>query len=314
MKVAVWVNDASEIKPEQTTAGIISELERRGHDVSVCGVRGLSVTPGGGVWCAGHEGSRVDLSDHDAVWVRTNPGRDAGAAYAHGVGLRLLERLDAEGVVVLNAPSGLERAGTKLYLCELSERVRPRTLVSRDIDQVRAFVTSCDGACVLKPLDGTHGRDVFKVDALAPSNLRQIIDVLCRDGFVMAQQYVAEAGRGDVRAILVNGEPLRVDGKACVVRRVPGAGDFRSNVSAGGRAEGEVWSDRLEQVVKELGPKLRRDGLFMVGADVIGSKLVEVNVYSPGGVGDASRFSGVDFMGALVTKFEERVEEVKGAR
>jgi glutathione synthase len=307
MKVAVWVNDAAGVEPKQTTAGIVAELGRRGHEVHVCGVRELAVTPGGAIVCRDRQGARVDLAECDAVWVRTNPGRDKASAWAHEVGLRLLERLEREGVRVLNPPGALTRAGSKLYLCELSERVRPRTLVARDREELRAFVASCQGACVLKPLDGTHGRDVFKVDASAPSNLNQILDVLGRGGFVMAQQYVEEAWRGDVRVIMVDGEPLRVGGRACVVRRVPGGGDFRSNVSAGGSAVSEEWGEELERVAAELGPKLRADGLFMVGADVIGGKLVEVNVYSPGGIGDASAFAGVDFMGALVDRFEARV-------
>ena len=307
MKVGVWVNDVEDVQPKQTTAGIIAELGRRGHDVHVCGVRDVGVTPGGEIVCRDGTGTYLTLSECDAIWVRTNPGRDRDAQWAHDVGLRLLERLEHGGVTVLNSPSALTRAGSKLYLCELSERIRPRTLVSRDLDELSAFVKSCRSACVVKPLDGTHGRDVFKLDSIAPSNLNQILDVLCREGFVMAQQYIEEAWRGDVRVILVDGEPLRVDGRTCVVRRVPSGEDFRSNISAGGSAVAHGWSDELECVVEELGPKLRESGLFMVGADVIGSKLVEVNVYSPGGVGDASAFAGVDFMEALVDRFEARV-------
>ena len=306
------VNDALGLKPDQTTTMLVRAAARGGRPVYVMSADAITLSASGRVEAlarrvqpcastlelvehlAGNPAESVGVEDFDVVMIRTNPGRD-GRVWAHNTALNLLRRVRDAGVQVLSDPEGLARASSKLYLAEFPQHLTPRTLVTRDGDRMRAFLAAVDGPCVLKPLDGTHGRDVFKVDPHSTENLNQIFDVLTRQGYVMAQEYVPEASEGDVRMLLLRGELLEVDGRVAAVRRVPGGTDFRSNVSAGGRATAVTITPALRRLAQEVGPLLRRDGIFMAGLDVIGHKIVEINVFSPGGFQDAEVFEGVDF-------------------
>lgn len=318
--IFVGINEISTLSPSQTTAQLILGLARRGHAVGVFGVDGVSIDPSGQVQLAVRQAATAPsiaamcaalaqapeepraVSSADAIWLRTNPGRYSRPD-VHGAALAILEIAADRGVAVLNHPLGLHRAETKLYLHHLPESVRPPTLVAQRPGQLRAFVEAAAGPVVLKPLMGTRGTDVFRVRAGA-DNLAQIIDVLCRQGPVMAQGYVPEAVDGDVRVLLVNGAPLKADGAFAAVRRRPPKGDFRSNVFRGGAAERVTEIPGVEAIAAAVAPQLAADGLFFVGLDLIGSKVVEVNVFSPGGLGDAERFGGVDFMTPLLDAFE----------
>lgn len=235
----------------------------------------------------------------DLVLLRTNPARDT-RGWAHQNVLTFLEMVRDRGVRVVNDPTGLKKASTKLYLQEFAPLVRPRTMIARDLGALRGFIDRMNGPCVLKPLRGTHGRDVFKISGPSADNLTQIMEIMTRSDYVIAQEFVPEAGAGDVRLLLVDGELFEVEGKVASVHRVPGKSDFRSNVSAGGSVQRAVITDKMREVVAHMGEVLRRDGIFFAGVDFIGSKVVEVNVFSPGGLTDAERFEGVDFTGALL--------------
>ncbi|MEZ4470401.1 MAG: hypothetical protein R3F60_06285 [bacterium] len=324
MRIAVIVNERAGIKPDQTTWLLVCGLLDRGHAVAVGEVTGLELDPDGRVLLAAvclegpsaspeaalarlHAGrpEAVPLFELGGVLVRTNPGRDA-RAWAHRTALDLLRLVRDAGVAVLNDPDGLARAQSKLYLSCLPREVHPRTLVSADPKAVRAFVEQAPGSVVLKPLVGTRGQDVFKVQA-GSENLSQIIDVLCRDAFAMAQDYVPEAVEGDTRVILVGGDILVVGGQAAAVRRVPGRGEFRSNVFQGGHAAPGGLTPVMARVAAAIGPRLRADGLFIAGMDLIGDRIVELNVFSPGGLWDANGFSGLDFVGGLADAVERRL-------
>jgi glutathione synthase len=248
----------------------------------------------------------VCVDELDAVLVRTNPGRD-DRAWAHSTAMTLLRVARDRGVLVLSDPDGLARASSKLYLAELPANITPRTLVTRDRAHIDAFLHDVGGPCVLKPLSGTHGRDVFRVDAAQPANLNQIVDVLARQGYVMAQEFVPEAVEGDVRLLMLHGEVLTVGGCVAAVRRVPSGADFRSNISAGGRAVAADLTPELLAVAQAVGPLLVRDGIFLAGLDVIGTKVVEVNVFSPGGFQDAEAFTGIDFSQHVISEVARRL-------
>lgn len=318
----IWfiVNEIDDLKPAQTTTILFQRMAKRGHPVMVCPIATISVDPAGVVHGRGRPLGPVDtpeaalsalakaaettapMAPGDAVWIRTNPGRYA-APGVHRSALAILELAAAAGVAILNRPSGLQRAETKLYLHHLPEQVRPRTLVAHHPATLRAFVEESDGPVVLKPLSGTRGTDVFRLRAGA-DNIGQIIDVLSRHGAVMAQGFVPEAVDGDVRVLLVNGRPLTVDGRVAAVRRRPPKGDFRSNVFRGGSAEAVTDIPGLDGIIDAIGDRLRADGLFFVGLDLIGARIVEVNVFSPGGVADMEAFYGVDYTTPLLDAFE----------
>src|SRR5690606_13210189 len=138
-------------------------------------------------------------------------------------------------------------------------------------------------------------------------NVNQIIETITRDGFVVAQEYLEEASEGDVRMFVMNGRPLEVDGKYAAFRRVNDSGDPRSNMHAGGKAKAAKVDDTMLQLVEAVRPKLIKDGMFLVGLDIVGSKLMEVNVFSPGGIGSVGDIHEVDFAVPIIEALERKV-------
>jgi len=252
----------------------------------------------------------IDLDGIDGIMVRTSPGRDARRGEVHRVALDLLRLVDAE---VLNRPEGLGKASSKLYLSHLPASTRPETVIG-GADVLRRFVLGRSAPSVLKPLLGTRGQDVFMVDPVSGGNLNQIIDVLTREGPAMAQAFVPEARAGDTRVLLLDGEPLVVDGHAAAVRRIPGGEDFRSNIHVGATAAPGVLSPAAKRIAAAIGPTLRRDGLWLVGMDLIGEAIVELNVFSTGGLRDAEANTGADFTGRVLDAFEARLTERTAGR
>ena len=333
MRILFLVNKATRVAPTQSTALLLMRAAARGHEVFVSGVDELEVLPTGApgavarrvpvagardrsAWMSALRGARAEPLDFDGldlIFIRTNPGRDAKRASLHETALGICRIARDRGVVVLSDPDGLTRAATKLYVSRLPAHIRPATLVSRDAARIEAFVRAQPGRTILKPLSGTQGTDVFRVEPEGDANLRQIIEVLVRQGYAMAQEWVPDATRGDVRLIVLQGELLEIDGQVAAVRRVPAEGEIRSNVHRGGspaRAERErVWAD----VVDAIRPHLLADGLFLAGLDLIGELVVEVNVFSPGGLDDAEAFSGVSFASAILDAVEVEVARQQAA-
>lgn len=329
MNIGFLLNRELDLKPSQTTSMLIARAAAKGHRVIVFGVgdvawreSGPAVTgrwvppigPGPGAVArtlralSASPRQSAPLADVSAVMVRTSPGRDTGRLDVHRTALTILRLAEADGCVVVNRPDGLVRAASKLYLSHLPAAVRPETLVSHDPHEIRAFVLGRSAPTVLKPLLGTRGQDVFLVRPGQTGNLNQIIDVLTRSGHAMAQAFVPEATAGDTRVLLLDGEPLMIDGHVAAVRRVPGAGDFRSNVHVGATPTPAVMSPTIARVAAAIGPHLRRDGLFLVGMDLIGDRIVELNVYSTGGLSDAEQNTGADFTGRVIDALVERVQ------
>jgi glutathione synthase len=241
------------------------------------------------------------LEAGDLVVIRTNPARDTRFG-VHQCGLDVLSLAQHQGVLVVNDPAGLLRASSKLYATRIPRAFRPRTLISREPHLLREFVETSPTPSVLKPLSGTRGTDVFKLGPGDP-NLGQIIDVLTRSGVAIAQEFIPEAADGDVRVIVLDGAPLRVGRAVAVVRRKPNGADFRSNVHIGGVPTATEFTPRLREIVQAVGPMLARDGLHLCGLDVIGDKIIEINVFAAGGLQDANRFYGVDFSGPIMDSF-----------
>jgi glutathione synthase len=322
MRIAFVVNDRREPSVEQTTTLLISAALRRGHEVFVCGVGDLSSSDDAGLSAHGcipdesdpaalvrqlseAESARRSLEEHDLCIVRTNPARDGGRRTQHLAAIRLLASLEERGIPVINSPQGLLRALTKLSLLDLPASLRPRTLVTRDASAIERFLENEPDRIVIKPLEGTRGRDVFMLERTGSrTNAKQIIDVVLRQGYAMVQEFVPGAERGDVRATVVAGEILEVDGRAAAVARVPDPSDFRSNLHAGGTAEMVEVSVSIREAVARIAPHLDREGLLHVGVDFVGGKILELNVFSPGGLHPSERLYGRDFSGAVIAAFE----------
>ena len=295
--IYVIVNRAEDLEGAQTTAELARRLEvRRPGEVEVVGVDALSIAPGG----APSARERA-IGRGDRVLVRTNPARSSRPA-DHGVALEILRRAERAGAVVMNAPGTLARAMTKAYLTGFDAALSPRTLISRDPSALRRFVESAPGRTVVKPGAGTRGRDVYAVGPGAP-NLAQILDHLCRQGYVVAQDFVPEAAEGDVRVVVLGGRPLELDGELCAVRRVPQGDDFRSNVAVGGRAEPVRVSAEVRALTERAASALAEDGIHLAGLDVIGRSIIEANVFATGALPDASTFYERDFFAPVLDYF-----------
>ena len=138
-----------------------------------------------------------------------------------------------------------------------------------------------------------------------------MIDAVSRDGFVIAQEYLQAAEHGDMRLFVMNGRPLRVKRRYAAFRRVRSGGDMRSNIHAGGAKAAAVIDATVMQIAEIVRPKLVQDGMFLVGLDIVGDKLMEINVFSPGGLGSAQQFEKVNFSISVIEAIERKIEYVQ---
>jgi glutathione synthase len=226
----------------------------------------------------------LDLGrDVDVVWMRQDPPFDLGYITA----THLLERLAGE-TLVLNDPASVRNAPEKLFVLDYA-RFMPPTLITRSLAEVRQFQAE-HGDIVVKPLYGNAGSAVFKIGADG-SNLAALTELfgeVWREPF-MVQAFLKEVAAGDKRIVLVDGVV------AGAINRLPGKGEIRSNLAAGGRAEASVLTPEEQEICDALGPELKARGLLFVGIDVIGGKwLTEINVTSPTGIVAIDAYNGTD--------------------
>jgi glutathione synthase len=235
------------------------------------------------------------LENVDCVFIRKDPPFDANYLYL----TLLLERLRGETLLV-NDPRGLREANEKLYTLNFAEFM-PTTLVSALQDEIFRFLKTVGGQGVIKPLDGAGGAGVMMLRS-EDKNARAIVENITGEGkrLAMVQAYVPAVTEGDKRILLLDGEVLGA------INRVPRADDLRSNIHVGGRVEPCDVTESEIAMVKTLAPKLRADGLFFVGLDVIGGKLTEVNVTSPTGIQELSRHKGEDVSARVIAWVESR--------
>jgi glutathione synthase len=251
---------------------------------------------------------RITVDDLDVLLLRSDPSQDAvRRPWAQNVGILFGQFAMRRGVIVLNDPSCLAMAMNKMYFQLFPEEVRPTTLITRDREEIRAFARQL-GTVVLKPLQGSGGTGVFLVRPDDMSNLNQMIDSVSRDGYVIVQEYLQAAEEGDLRLFMMNGQPLRHRGKYAAFRRLRSGGDMRSNIHAGGSKAQAVVDDQVLRIAELVRPKLVGDGMFLVGLDIVGDKLMEVNVFSPGGLGSAQTFEKVRFSSAVIQALERKVQ------
>jgi glutathione synthase len=250
---------------------------------------------------------RVDVTEIDVLMLRNDPSIDAQTPWAAEAGILFGREAVRRGVIVLNDPDSLGRAINKLYFQSFPVEARAETLITKHASDVKEFAKAHGGNIILKPLQGSGGSGVFKLDPKNGSNLNQIIEAIGRDGYIIAQAYVPAAKKGDIRLFLMNGRPLEIDGKYAALRRVAAKDDIRSNIHAGGKAEA-VEIGKVELAVAEvIRPKLMADGMFLVGVDIVGDKILEVNVFSPGNLHSCSDLAGVDFAVPILESIERKV-------
>ncbi|SMF77126.1 glutathione synthase [Allosphingosinicella indica] len=226
----------------------------------------------------------LDLGrDTDVVLMRQDPPFDLGYITA----THLLERVQGE-TLVINDPASVRNAPEKVWVLDFA-RFMPPTLVTRSVDEARAFLAE-HGEIVVKPLHGNGGKAIFKIasDGANLSSLIEVFNTAYREPH-MVQAFLPGVAEGDKRIVFVDGE---VTG---AVNRIPGEGEIRSNLAVGGKAAKTGLTSREEEICAAIGPELRARGLFFVGIDVIGGEwLTEINVTSPTGIVAIDRFNGTD--------------------
>jgi glutathione synthase len=233
----------------------------------------------------------------DVVFQRKDPPVDEEYVFSTQI-LSLCRR-----TLVLNRPAGILAANEKLYALHFPE-LMAETAVLREIPQVLEFISKMGGEAVLKPLEGKGGEGIFHVH-LGDRNLNSILEQSTRFGTrrVMVQRYLPAVREGDKRILLLDGEPLGA------LLRIPSEREVRANLHVGGRAAPARLDASDERIIEALAPRLRRDGLFFVGIDVIGGLLTEVNVTSPTGIQEMSRLDGQPYPARVIDRVEARLTE-----
>lgn len=298
---------------KDTTFSMMREAQRRGHRIAACEPRDLSWRSGDLVHAVvreitltgeeeewfeqGRTGLRP-LKDFDAVIMRKDPPFDAEYFYA----THLLEQAQREGAKVFNRPAALRDHPEKLAIMEFPQFVSP-TLVTRSPEEVRRFHEE-QGEIILKPLDGMGGMGIFRVgpDGL---NLGSIIETLNQHGTttIMVQRFVPEIAQGDKRVLVIGGKVVPF----CLAR-IPQGSEIRGNLAAGGKGVAQPISDRDREIAETIGPLLAERGLLLIGLDVIGDCLTEINVTSPTCFQEITQQTGFDVPAMFLDALEEAVD------
>jgi len=298
---------------KDSSVAMMRALARRGHHILAlepadlrwqegatrAAMRPLELRDDDDDWYA--EGARRDvrLADVDAVMMRKDPPFDLEYLYA----THLLELAQGEGARVFNRPRALRDYNEKLAIATFAQYTAP-SLVTRAVDALHGFLDA-HGDVIVKPLDGMGGTSIFRVRRDDP-NRNVIFETVSRDGgrTVMIQRFIPEIADGDKRVILIAGEPVPY-----ALARIPKPGETRGNLAAGGRGVARPLSERDLEIARGVGPRLWSEGLLVVGLDVIGAYLTEVNVTSPTCFVEIAQQTGFDAAGMLA----DRLVDLAGA-
>jgi len=330
MRIGFVVNDVQTEKAQYTTTRLAMSATRMGHEAWVMGVGDFAHRADGSVGARARsttgkkfksletylgnlqgdkaQEAQISVDELDVLMLRNDPAEDViDRPWAVTSGILFAQLSVANGVLVVNDPASLANAVNKTYFQHFPEVVRPRTLISRDPKEIVEFVHQVGDAAVLKPLQGSGGSSVFRVSSGESPNLNQMIEAITRDGYVVAQEFLTEAEQGDVRLFVMNGQPLRQGEAYAAFRRVSTGTDFRSNMHVGGKPQPVQVTDDMLGLIEAVRPKLIEDGMFLVGLDIVGAKLMEVNVFSPGGLGTCQTLYKVNFANEIIAALERKI-------
>lgn len=324
------------VEPEtDTTLRMVHEAYFRGHRVGICTPSNLtirhSVPSSFCKFIDPHEKPIANiqtfykkvtfkekltpLAAFDVVFMRANPPIDT-------IMLNFLDSVKDDCFIV-NDIEGLRRANNKLYpvaFYDEKDEIIPVTYVSKNKEYLKKIIEdSPKEKMILKPLNGYGGSGVIVIEKTAMQNVNSLLEFYIdnkststESNYVILQEYVEGAEKGDVRILMLNGEPIGA------MKRIPASNDIRSNVHAGGRVEKHILSKREKYICKKIGKKLVDDGLFFVGLDIISEKLIEINVCSPGGITRINKLNRVklqqnvlDFVEEVVSKKESSASRKK---
>jgi len=299
---------------KDSTFAMMRAASARGHELYACEpcdlswkrgdrvrapLRHIALTGDSPQWFAEQATPRLALGEVDAVVMRKDPPFDSEYFYA----THLLQQAEREGARVFNRPAALRDHPEKLAIMEFPELIAP-TLVSRSEDEIRSFHAE-HRDIILKPLDGMGGMGIFRVgpDAL---NLGSIVETLNRGGAqtVMVQRYLTDIVKGDKRVLLIGGEPVPF-----ALARIPQGSEIRGNLAVGGKGVAQPLSARDREVAERVAPILAARGLLLVGLDLIGDFVTEINVTSPTGFQEITQQTGFDVAAMFVAALEREVAQ-----
>ena len=310
MRIALILDPLASLKPyKDTSLAVMREAAKRGHElfVSMQGdlflkhdqvrLNALSFQfTEGHHWYALGEYSEHSPNDFDVVLMRKDPPFDNEFLYS----TYLLDFAEKQGARVLNHPASVRDWNEKLAVANFPQ-FAPEFLVSRDNALIREFLRA-HGDIVVKPLDGMGGSSIFRLTQQDP-NISVILETITDFGkrTIMAQRYLPEIAAGDKRIIVIDGEPLPYS-----LARIPMAGETRGNLAAGGTGVAQPLTARDLEIATTVGKVLKQKGLFLVGLDVIGDHLTEINLTSPTGMVEIAAQTSCNpaaiFMDALEAK------------
>ncbi|QLE00215.1 glutathione synthase [Galbibacter sp. BG1] len=330
MKICFVLNKIEKEKAG-TSVALMTKAHARGHEVFVMGVGDFNFEYGGTITLnttkvpkstttkspkkfleilqgAKAKKKKVVSTDLDVLFIRNNPTEEgAERHWAEQSGIAFGRMIQSQGVLVLNDAYALSHAFIdKLYFEELPKEIKPASIITRNKEDILTFWEAHDKKMVLKPLEGSGGADVFLIDE-HEKNINQIIKTISDQGYVIAQEYLPAVKDGDVRVLLLNGRVLEEKGEKAIIRRVSGEGEFRSNFKLGATADSSELTPAMKQIIDLTAPKLIKDGLFLVGLDIVKDKLIEINVLSPGGL---ERFADIglpDFTDTIIESIERKL-------
>jgi len=309
LKVAVQMDHVSTVNIMGDTSFALSlEAQRRGHRLYhytpdrltqengriFARIEEMTVRDEKGNHFALGEPVRTDLSEMDVILLRQDPPFDMNYITT----THMLERIHPATLVV-NDPAWVRNSPEKIFVTDFPD-LMPETMITRDAAEVAAFRRK-HGDIIIKPLYGNGGAGIFHMrqDDRNLASLLEMFTQMFREPFIV-QRYLPEVRKGDKRIILIDGEPVGA------INRVPAEHDSRSNMHVGGRAEHAELTAREREICARIGPSLKERGFILVGIDVIGDFLTEINVTSPTGVREVKRFGGADiaalFWGAVEAK------------
>ena len=303
---------------KDTTFSMMREAARRGHAIAACQpqqlrwqsgqrvraqVQDITLTGQAQDWFAASAARDAELTSFDAVLMRKDPPFDAEYIYA----THLLEQAEREGARVINRPAALRNHPEKLAVMEFPQFIGP-TLVTRQPEAIRAFHAE-HRDIILKPLDGMGGMGIFRVgpDGL---NLGSIIETLNHGGAtsVMVQKFLPEISAGDKRVLIIDGQPAPY-----VLARIPQGGEVRGNLAAGGKGVAQPITDADRATALAIGQQLAPRGLLLIGLDIIGTKVTEINVTSPTGFQEITQQTGFDVPALFIDALERQAAAATGA-
>jgi len=313
MKIAFIADPLDEFKIyKDTTYAMMRETAARGHEIyvlqqedlvwhnrTVSGrARRLQLTGDPAAWYRVETPKSTPLKEFDAVLMRKDPPFDMEYVYS----TYLLELAQDQGARVFNDPRAIRDCNEKMGIARFPQ-FTAATLVTRSIELILEFLAE-HRDIILKPLDGMGGTSVFRIHGKDP-NLNVIIETVTHYGrrTVMAQRFIPEIADGDKRVLLIGGKPVPY-----ALARIPKAGETRGNLAAGGTGVARELTRRDREIAEALGPQLNAQGLLVVGLDVIGDYLTEVNVTSPTCFQEISEQTGFNVAGMMLDALERAIE------